>query len=146
MLALLNWRLWAAVGLLALFPLLYMKGRHDGGKLVRAEWAEAKESAAEAVRLRERGMQASVDAAERNRTTRAVGGTRDAASAAGALDELRNAYATRDLAEESAAAATQRADTAGKLLVRSGEVLTQLAARCDRHVNDLQTLLEAWPR
>jgi hypothetical protein len=40
-LGLLNWRLWVAVGFLALLPLLYMKGRVDGRKIERAATAAA---------------------------------------------------------------------------------------------------------
>lgn len=148
MLTLLDPRLWLAaiVALGLAFAGGFFKGASHGKQAILAEVnAEKAKAAADALRM-EREMQSRVDKATAARATREVRVRADSAGAGWALDELRNAIAARDAAEESAAAATQRADTLGKLLAESGEALTAMAQRCDRHVNDVQTLLDAWPK
>lgn len=146
MFGLLNWRLWVVLGFLALLPILYMKGRIDGTRLADAKHAANQVAANIELRAIEKRRQDRADEAGRMARTREAGIRSAAAGNRGELDGLLDAFAARNLAEESRDAAAQRADAAEKLLVTSGRLLTDIAERCDRHVSDLQTLTEAWPK
>src|SRR4051812_26458312 len=93
MLALLNWRLWLLVGLLALGPIGYLKGRGDGKELVRAEWLSAKAQADAEARSLEQRRQRRADeaanltaAARRDDRDRAASADRRIAGMRGTLD------------------------------------------------------------
>jgi len=57
------------------------------------------------------------------------------------IDKIRG-----QLAGASAAAATERAVTIGSVLQDCSRKYQELAAKSDQHVNDLRTVIEAWPR
>ncbi len=111
---------------------------------LRASIAEANtqaaETAAENYRLslkaqneahqREEGLRAAADRARRE------------------SDGLRNDADSLRLQLEAGtrAAAIDRAVAVGAVLSQCGARYQVLAQRCDRHVNDLQTLIEAWPK
>lgn len=69
-------------------------------------------------------------------------------SARAESDSLRNDIdALRaQLADVSAEAAAQRAIAIGAVFGKCTARYTELAARCDRHVNDIRTLTEGWPK
>jgi hypothetical protein len=83
------------------------------------------------------------DATQRENALRA-----DSASAHAANDGLR--LQTVDLARRLAAAdpgsaSTHAATALGELLTSCSARRTELAESCDRHVNDLKTLMGSWP-
>jgi hypothetical protein len=132
--------------LLALGPIGYVKGRMDGKRIVKAEWQTAQAQAnLESRRLEQRRQDRANEAAKL-----AVGRTTvvrvDDSRVGDSVIRLRNAISAQRMAEESAAAATERANRLGELLVQSAEAHRELAGRCDRHVNDIKHLLDAWPR
>ena len=71
----------------------------------------------------------------------------DAAAAVAAADSLRsaltrNVQATRDDPD----ACPDRTATTSELFAQCSESYTALASRCDRHVSDIQTLTDSWPK
>lgn len=146
MLALLNPRLLILLAVLAALAVSHYTMFRKGKAHVRTEWLAATASANTESRRLEQLRQSAADAAARNSATRSARILADAASAGDSVARLRDAIRARRSAEESAAAATQRADSLGELLAASAEAHRELATRCDRHVNDLRTLLEAWPK
>ncbi len=117
-----------------------------GKNYVRLEWKASVAQANVEARKMEQRRQAGVDEAVRSARSREAGIRVDAAGNAGLLGRVRDAYAARDLAQESRDAAVKRADTAEKLLLDGGRLLAEIGERCDRHVSDLKTLTEAWPK
>jgi Tfp pilus assembly protein PilE len=145
-LGLLNPRILIGIALLAGLAFTHFTAYRHGKGVVRHEWEQAKAAALEeSVRL-ERARQSRVDEAARSSAARSVRIAADDSRVVDAVRGLRSAVSARKLAEESAAAAAQRADTLGELLVQGAEAHRELAQRCDRHVNDVKTLLEAWPQ
>jgi hypothetical protein len=139
-------RMWIGMALVAALAFshftAYRKGKHD----VRVEWLAATAAAnAESRRLEQQRQRRADDAGRlaevRERSLRA-----DAVRAGDAVDRLRDAIAARNLASESAAATAQRAATLGQLLGEGAAAYRELAATCDRHVNDLRAVLDAWPK
>jgi hypothetical protein len=144
---LLNWRIWLLVGLLSLGPIGYLKGRHDGKRVVTLEWQASIANANTEARHLEQARQSAADAAYRLAATREAGIRVDADRARVAASGLRgDLQSTQRRSEESASAAAQRAIAYGELLVQSTEALRDVSERCDRHVSDLRKLLEAWPK
>jgi hypothetical protein len=147
MFALLNWRLWVAVGFLALLPILYMKGRLDGRKIAASEYQRSVlEANAEARRL-EQARQRRVDEAGALARTREAGIRADADRARLAADSLRG---TLDAVERASAASH---DAATKSVAALADVFQQcsreyraLAEVADRHASDSLTLQQAWPK
>ena len=74
----------------------------------------------------------------------------DVQSARNALDSLRHAAdlsrAAYRLTGATPAASADAADAALDLLVRCSQRYSDLAAKADAHVSDIQTLTEAWPK
>lgn len=148
MFSLLDPRLWLAFGLaLALsFGAGFWKGNTHGKASVRSEWLAATAAANEEARRLEQARQRRADEAAQLASGRAKRLAADARSARSELDRLRSAVsATKPASEESCTAASQRADTLGKLLLQSGELLTEIAGSADRHASDVKLLLDAWP-
>ena len=146
MIGLLSPRLWLALGVAAALAFSHFTVYRAGKNHVRMEWAAATAVAnQEAARL-ERARQSRVDDVVRLARTREDGLRADSVRAGDALGRLRDSINARRMAEESAAAATQRANRLGELLAESGEALREMASRCDRHVNDVRTLMDAWPK
>lgn len=141
----LYWRLGLLAGALALYPIVYVKGRHDGARKVENRVLVDKARANEEARRMETLRQARVDESVAASVTRQAGIRADSARAGDAVSRLRDAIATRDVAEESASAATKRADTAEKLLIESSDAYRELARAADGHAGDVTTLLDAWP-
>lgn len=70
----------------------------------------------------------------------------DAADSRNALGSLRaSTDAALRTANLSHAACLDRADTLGKLFVTVAEAGRGMAEKADRHANDVQTLMAAWP-
>lgn len=144
---LLSWRLWAAVALAGILAFSHFTAYRKGKHVVEVEWqASVAASNAESRRLEQRRQDRANEAAQ-------IAASRDAAiraeslRARNAAGELRDALNFANRArEESQAAAAKRASALGELLAASAEAHRELAQRCDRHVNDLRMLLEAWPK
>ena len=143
---LLNPRVLICLALAGLLSSTHFAAYRHGKGVVHVEWDKSIAAAnAEARRIEQR-RQGAVDTAVVAQTRRKSVVLVDSGRAAAALDGLRDAIAARDVAEESATAATQRADSLGKLLLSCGAAYQELAGRADSHVNDVRTLLEAWPK
>ena len=120
----------------------YRKGKHH----VELEWKASVAAANEDALRLERARQSRVDQAARAAAAREDRLRSDASRAGDSLQRLRHAIAAHKLAEESRAAAIERADTAEQLLIESATAYRELAEKADRHATDVQTLLDAWPR
>jgi len=90
--------------------------------------------------------------AEQARSAREQTLLADAAGAKSELERLRTVVASARSAYSLSAKPSTIApsldptDTFAELFLESTERYTSLAAACDRHVNDIQTLMAAWPR
>jgi hypothetical protein len=146
MFALLDPRIWMALALVAALSFTHVFTYRAGKANVRSEWQAATAAAnLESFKASER-RQAAVDKAATAGAARQAGIRTDSARAGDSVIRLRHAISAQRSAEESAAAATKRADTLGELLVEGAEAYRQLAQSCDRHVSDIRLLLEAWPQ
>jgi len=147
MIALLNWRVWALIALLALGPISYLKGRLDGKKIVRMEWqvsvAQANEDARRLEQRRQdRANEAAKLAADRDARIRA-----DAASARRESDGLRDDLdATRKWAAQSRAAADQAVSLTSELLEKCSRLFVGVAEEADRADSEARELRQAWPK
>ena len=146
MLWLLNPRVWLAAAIAAVLIFTHYTSYKAGKNNVTLQWKAAVAQANTESRQLEQQRQRRADEASALSAKRSAVLSADAARAGDALSKLRSAVAARSVAEESLAAATLRADTNGKLLIESAEALRGLAATCDRHVNDVQKLLDSWPK
>ena len=101
------------------------------------------EAANKAAALQSQVLKAQNDAKKREATMRAAFD-----AAVSESDGLRgDVAALRDqLAGASADAGAERALALGSVLAKCAAEHQKLAQRCDRHVDDLRTLTEAWPR
>jgi len=96
----LNWRIWLAVFLIALYPLGYMKGRSDGKNVIRNEWKAAVAQAnIESFKASER-RQRNLDKATTDAAVRAGNDRARSLAVAVSIDRLRN---TLDATERNAA-------------------------------------------
>jgi hypothetical protein len=143
--ALLSPRLWGIAALLAALVFSHLFAYRKGTAHVRTEWLAATAEANTEARRMEQKRQGAVDAAAVAATKRRGAVLADSRGAADALERLRHAISTRDLAEESAAAAAKRTDTLGELLQSCGREYQELARKADGHVTDVIQLLTAWP-
>jgi hypothetical protein len=146
MLALLNPRLWIAAALIAALSFSHFFVYRAGKANVRNEWQAATAAANLEARKIEQHRETVLGVAQKSAASRAVRNRADSARSGDALLGLRNAVAARRVAEESAAAAHQRADSLGELFLESVSAYRELAETCDRHVNDVRLLIEAWPK
>jgi hypothetical protein len=147
MLYLLNWRVLALAALVAVLATSHVIAYKKGASHVRTEWRAATAQANAEGRTLERARQSAADAAGRLAATRTNRIALDRARLGDELSGLRSDLdAARLMASQSIAAADQRANAYGVLLVKSGELLTELAQSCDRHASDVKLLLDAWPK
>ena len=104
--------------------------------------ADERSAATAAIRRTETVIQAQSAASARGAALR-----RDADSARMAAISLHDAAAAamRD-ASVSHAACTERAAALGDVLQASAERYRDLGETCDRHVSDIKTLIESWPK
>ena len=115
-----------------------------------AEKAEHAEQQLENERLAAKGALRNADRvieAQNKAEVRARGLRLDAAGARSAAISLHDAAAAamRDAAV-SHAACTERASALRDVLQASAERYRDLGETCDRHVSDIKTLIESWPK
>ena len=147
MLYLLNWRLWALVFVLALFPAGYLKGRHDGKHSVQVEWDAAKAKANAEARALEQRRQDRADEAARLAAAREARIRSDAAGARRAADGLRDTIgAVRLHAQKSLDACTVSLAATADVFQSCASRYSDLAEEADRHASDSLKLQMAWPR
>ena len=146
MLLLLNPRVWIALALVAILvfshTFMYRKGKAN----VQTQWDLSVATANAEARRLEQKRQDRVDEAAVLATKRASVISADSSRAADSVHRLRDAIAARRSAEESAATAVKRADTAEQLLLESAGAYRELAEKADRHASDVRLLLDAWPK
>jgi hypothetical protein len=144
-----------ALAIVAAALSLFALGHHYGAQGVQADWnkdklaqAEADAAANETYRLKERAMSKQVEEARNAATIRETALRRDADGARLAADGLRDDLADlrRQLPQLAADACRQRADTLAELFQQCEGNYRGLAEKADRHVSDVQTLRDGWPR
>lgn len=113
----------------------------------RAELQSAVETAKTQAADRAATMQRKVTEAQNASKKREAALRADADAARSESDGLRDDIAgLRDqLAAASRDAAVERASSLGAVLIQCAARYQVLAGRCDRHVSDLRTLMDAWP-
>lgn len=122
--------------------------RFDAKEKHRVEQESAQALAAQReLRLLEARRTAAVVAAQNAAAGRLSGLRRDADGARIALVSLSDA-AAQALREARAShdACLVRADALGDVLAQCGVRHQALAETCDRHVSDIKTLIDAWPK
>ncbi len=143
---LLNWRVWVAIAIAAALAFSHFTAYRSGKNHVTLQWkasiAQANIDARETERLRQRSVDKAVDAA----AAREIGLRADAARAAGLARGLRDDLSALKSRSQSGTAEAERTTAIGVLLAESSEAYRELAATCDRHVNDVRTLIESWPK
>ena len=110
---------------------------------------EARRNQERATRETETRRQREVTHAQQQAADRASLARRDADSARAELDRLRHDITTAraDAVPGSACAASdRRAAAAADILAECSAAYQSLARTADGHVNDVRTLIEAWPR
>jgi hypothetical protein len=154
MIALLNWRVYAALALVAVLAFTHIEAYKSGKKHITAQWDAAKvvqETAAKEAEIENRKIesarQLTVIAAQTAATVRVAALRADAARAAAQSDSLRHTIATLTTAlpSRSPAAVSQYASTAGQLLGECSAAYTDMAATSDGHASDALMLQQAWP-
>lgn len=144
---LLNWRLWVLVGLLALGPIGYMKGRHDGKRSVQADWQSSVAAANAEARHLEQERQRRSDEAGRLAATREAGIRADADRARGSADGLRDDLdATKRFSQESRAASDATVSALADVFGQCSRAYSELAQEADRATSEALTLRQAWPK
>lgn len=100
-------------------------------------------AANQATELRNQVIEAQNEARKREQALRAA-----AVAAATESDGLRDDVAAMrvQLQQSNREAAIERATALGAVLQQCAARHQDLAQRCDRHVNDIQTLIDAWPK
>lgn len=118
--------------------------RIDAKELEHAEQKLADERSSAAATLRR--IEA-VSAAQSDAATRLVQLRTDAANSLTELDGLRtqSAYALRS-ASTNLDTCNKSATTCNQLFIDSAGKYQSLAEVCDRHVSDIKTLTQAWPK
>ena len=152
---LLNWRLWAGLGVMAALAYaghcLYSAGQDS----IRVKWnedrlaqAEARSKLIDEHRAQEQAWQDQLNQERRNAVQREITLRSEARDAFTASDELRlqaAALARRLATQDPGTASADAATSLGELLATCSNRYTELAEVCDRHVNDLKTLTGSWP-
>lgn len=98
--------------------------------------------------LKTAALQSAVTKAQNDARTREIDLRASAAAAASESDGLRADVENlrHQLAGATHDAAVERATAIGGVLSQCAARHQELAQRCDRHVNDVRTLIEAWPK
>lgn len=133
---------WLGFGLITVQSDL-VKAQTDKSNLELAIEKANTEAANEATALRNQVIEAQNEAKKREIALRAA-----ADAAAGESDGLRDDIAAMrvQLQQSTREAAIERASAIGAVLQQCAARHQDLAQRCDRHVNDIQTMIDAWPK
>lgn len=154
MLALLNWRIWLAIGLALTLAVVGAGGYRAGKKHTQAAWDAEKtvQLAAAAVaevenRRLETKRQTGVIDAQNAQVKRTALLLLDAAGSRAAVDSLRDTIrtATADLPSRPAAAASEYTASLGAVLSECSTAFADVAAKADGHASDSLMLQSAWP-
>lgn len=147
MLALLNPRLWLALGIAAVLAFSHFTAYRSGKSHVRTEWDLAKATANTEARRMEQSRQSRADEAARSAVSRQAGLSADAARARAAADGLRDELdATRLYAAQSLDAATKSVAALSDVFQQCSRRYSELAEIADRHASDSLMYQQAWPR
>jgi hypothetical protein len=154
MIALLNWRMWAAslmvIGLTASHWKAYKLGEaHDrlAFDAYKLTMMEAAEKAKLAIDAQNQAQAKQLEDAQNAHTTNIAKANADANRARTQLDSLRSAIAAiSSNAPVTAIAANKRAVAIGELLDKCGAEYQGLARQADGHVADVKMLQAAWPK
>jgi hypothetical protein len=141
-----QWRFWLAIGMLALVPILYMKGRSDGKRVVHLEWQAATAAANSEARRLEQARQRRADEAGALASTREAGiriaGSRVAGERDGLRDDL---HAARRRGSESLDACRLHAATLDAVFGQCAQRLEEVARDAAGHASDSLKLQQSWP-
>ena len=155
MMALLNWRVWAAMGIAIALVLLGAGSYRAGKRNVQAQWnaekvVQVKAAAETEVENRriEAKRQTGVIDAQNAQVKRTAVLQADAANSRAVVDSLRD-----DIRTNTASLPSRTADTSGKYCAASGELLaicgaaySEVARQADGHASDSLMLQQAWPK
>ena len=155
MIALLNWRMWAAIGLALTLALVSAGAYRAGKKHTQAAWdAEKVVQLADAAQaeVKNRRIQTENDLkvinAQNAQTQRIAVLQADAVKSRAVVGGLRDTIRTAnaELPNRTAAAVRQYATTASELLAECSDRYSALAAKTDGHASDALMLQAAWPK
>lgn len=155
MTALLNWRVWAALGLAVVLAISHGMAYRTGRALVRADWdaekvvqLNAQKESDRENRNTESKRQTGVINAQNARVKRDMVLQTDAASSRAVVDGLRDDIraATADLPSRAAGAVSQYAAASGQLLAECSATYSGVARQADGHASDALMLEQAWPK
>lgn len=143
-----------AAAVIAILLGAFWGGHRSGAAGVQADWSAEREKNAEVARLLEAAHRAKelrwsrqLEDAQNEAKKREIKLRGDVAASRDAADGLRNDIdqLQRQLPELAAETCRQRADTLADLLKQCASDYRVLAEKADRHVNDVQTMNDAWP-
>ena len=155
MLALLNWRIWFAVGLALSFALIGAGGYSVGKKHVQAAWDAEKVvqlAAAAQAEVKNRRIQSENDLkvinAQNAQTQRITALQADAVKSRAVVGGLRDTIraANAQLSNRTADAVRKYATTASELLAECSTAYSDLATKTDGHASDSLMLQQAWSK
>ena len=153
--ALLNWRVWAVMGIPISLALMGAGGYRAGSKHVQAKWdaekvTQLQVAAADEVenRRKESKRQTGVIDAQNAQVKRTAVLQADAASSRATVDSLRYDIRanTASLPSRTDDARSEYAAAAGQLLVECSAAYTEVAGHADGHASDSLMLQQAWPK
>ena len=154
MIYLLNWRIWAALGLAAVLAYSHITVYKAGGNAVQVKFdvykmaAEmASKAAIEQARTTEQEWQTKLNQERDNAAKREIQLRADADSAHHANDGLRDQLSAtaRRIAESSPASCATALPTYSELLDNCAARYRQLGEAAQGHVSDIETLINSWP-
>lgn len=155
MMALLNWRVWFVMGLVASFALIGAGSYRAGKRNVQAKWNAEKvvqvKAAADAEvenRRIESKRQTGVIDAQNAQVKRTAVLQADAASSRATVDSLRDTIrtTTASLPSRSASATSEYAAASSQLLTECSANYAEVARQADGHASDSLMLQQAWPK
>lgn len=155
MLALLNWRVWFAVGLALSFALIGAGGYSAGKKHTQAKWdAEKVVQLAAAAKQETENRQIETDRqtkvinAQNAQAQRITALQADVVKSRAVVGGLRDTIraANAELSNRTAAAVGQYATAASELLAECSDRYSTLAEKADGHASDSLTLQQAWSK
>lgn len=145
--ALLNWRVVAAIVLAVALASGMWKSYVMGKKTVQAEWtasiALANETARETERLNRKSKEKAIETRTKEILANVAAADRVRVAADGLRDTSRSSVQT---ARESQPACVVSATAHAELFGECRSALTELAGKAQGHATDVKTLIEAWPK
>jgi predicted nucleic acid-binding Zn-ribbon protein len=144
---LLNWRIWAAIG-------LFGAGWAVNGWRINSEFSDykmaaemASKAAIEQARETEHKWNEKLNQERDNAAKREQAIRADLSNARSTIGGLRNEMSatSRRISEAPSSSCPDAAATIGELLTQCSEQYLDMAEKAQRHISDVKTLIESWP-